>query len=202
MIVALRCAPVFAPAEYRTVPFPFPLVPPVTVSQLALLDAVHAQPFAVRTSNVPPPPPGGTVAESGDRVIVQPCPWFTVKVRPAIVSVPDLLGPLVAATVKLTVPFPLPAVPDVTVIHEALGVAVHAQPDAAVTATVALPPAAATDLVSGEMLNAQPFPCVSVTVRLATANVPDREGPPAAATANVTVPDPLPLSPDAMVIHG
>jgi hypothetical protein len=33
-------------------------------------------------------------------------------------------------------------------------------------------------------------------------SVPERDGPVAAATANVTVPGPLPLAPDAIVIHG
>jgi hypothetical protein len=127
---------------------------------------------------------------------------LTVKVRPAIVSVPDRLGPLVAATVKFTVPFPVPLVPDVMVIHDALRVAVHAQPDPAVTATVPLPPDAGTERVSGEMPNAQPFPWVTVTVWPAMTSVPDRGGPLAAAIASATVPDPLPLAPEAIVIHG
>jgi hypothetical protein len=109
---------------------------------------------------------------------------------------------VVAATVKFTVPFPVPLAPDVMVIHEALRVADHAQPDPAVTATVPLPPDAGTERVSGEMPNAQPFPWVTVTVWFATTSVPDREGPLAAPTAKVTVPDPLPLASDAIVIHG
>jgi hypothetical protein len=179
-----------------------PVAPPVTVSQVALLVAVHPQPSAVRTSNVPPPPPAGTDPEAADSMVVQPCPWLTVNVRPAIVSVPDRLGPLVAATVKLTVPFPEPLAPDVMVIHETFRVAVQAQPAPPVTATEPLPPDDGTDRVSGEMLNAQPFPCVTETVWFATTRVPDREGPLAGATANVTVPGPLPLAPDVIVIHG
>ncbi len=122
--------------------------------------------------------------------------------RPAIVSVPDRLGPLVAAKVKFTVPFPEPLAPDVMVIHETLRAAVQAQPAPPVTATEALPPDEGTDRVSGEMPNAQPFPCVTVTVWFATTSVPDRGGPLAAATANVTDPGPLPLAPDVIVIHG
>jgi hypothetical protein len=41
-----------------------------------------------------------------------------VKVCPAIVIVPERPGPLVAATVKLTVPLPLPLEPDVIEIHD------------------------------------------------------------------------------------
>jgi hypothetical protein len=93
-----------------------------------------------------------------------PCPWFTVNVRPAIVSVPDRPAPVVAATVKFTLPSPVPLAPDVTVIHGTLLFDVHAQPALAVTDTVPLPPDAGTDCASGEMPNAQPAPCVTVTV--------------------------------------
>ena len=71
---------------------------------------------------------------------------MTVKVRPAIVSVPVRDDALVfAATLKPTVPFPEPAAPDVIVIQAALLTALHAQPALAVTPTVPEPPAAATD---------------------------------------------------------
>ena len=41
-----------------------------------------------------------------------------------------------------------------------------------------------------------------VTVCPPTVSVPEREGPVTAATLNETGPAPLPLAPDAIVIHG
>lgn len=56
-----------ADALKLTVPFPVPPGEPITVSQPALLDAVHVQDDGVVTLNDPVPPPNGTeplVAES------------------------------------------------------------------------------------------------------------------------------------------
>ena len=63
--------------------------------------------------------------------------WVTVKVWLAIVTVP-VREPVevLAATPTCTVPLPLPEVPEVTVIHEALLVALHAQAVVAVTVIV------------------------------------------------------------------
>ena len=62
--------------------------------------------------------------------------WLTVKVIPATLSVPVRAEVAVfAAAEKLTVPFPLPGVPAVTVSHDAALVAVHAQPVATLTLT-------------------------------------------------------------------
>jgi hypothetical protein len=110
-----------------------------------LSEAVHAQPASVRRSNSTCAPEAGTFALVGDSVKVQPCPWFTVNVRPAIVSDPDRDGPVVDAAVNRTVPFPVPLSPDEIVSHDALLPAVHAHPDGAVTATVPLPPSGGTD---------------------------------------------------------
>src|SRR6187200_1590935 len=52
------------------------------------------------------------------------------------------------------------------------------------------------------MLNEQPCPCATVTVRPATLMVPVRDGPVAAAAVKVMVPAPSPLTPEVMVIHG
>ena len=124
-----------------------------------------------------------------------------MKVNPAIVIVPERPGPLVEATVKFTLPFPLPLEPDVTLIHGCALVAVHAHPSPAVTVTEPFPPDEATDCESGEMAKVHPSPCVIVTVCPATVTVPDREGPLSGATLSVTVPDPVPFAPDVMVIQ-
>jgi len=172
------------------------------LSQLALLFAAHPQPSAVLTSKLPDAPPAGADADVVASEKLHPCPWLIVNVRPAIVMVPDRAGPPVDATVKFTVPFPFPLEPDVIVIHGCALVAVHAQPAPAATVTDPLPPDDATDCESGAMANVHPSPCVMVTVCPATVTAPDRAGPLSAATLIVTVPDPLPLAPDARVIHG
>ena len=62
---------------------------------------------------------------------------MTVNVCVAIVIVPDRVVPGFAATLKPTVPLPLPEAPDVTVIHcGAPLTAVHEQPAVVVTVTV------------------------------------------------------------------
>ena len=128
-----------------------PDAPPVTVNQLALLAADHPQPSDVRTSKLPAPPAADEVAAVVESEKVHPCPWFTVKVRPAIVRVPERTGPFVEVTAKFTVPFPLPLPPDVIEIHEALLLAFQPQPAGAVTDTAPLPPDGATDCDSGDI---------------------------------------------------
>jgi hypothetical protein len=68
----------------------------------------------------------------------------TVNVWPATTMEPDRLAPEFAATVNATVPLPLPAAPEVTVIHGADATAVHAHPLDAVTVKLPVPPAAGT----------------------------------------------------------
>ena len=67
-----------------------------------------------------------------------------VAVLPAMVSVPLRSLPSFLATLIVTVPFPTPLAPDVTVSHDALLAAVHAHVLPVVTATEAVPPAGAT----------------------------------------------------------
>ena len=70
---------------------------------------------------------------------------------------------------------PLPVAPAVMVIQAALLVAVHAQPVAAVTVTVPVPPAAATLADAGEIVGAQVAPAwVIVKVLPAIVSVPVR----------------------------
>jgi hypothetical protein len=54
-----------------------------------------------------------------------------------------------AATLKAAEPFPLPLPAEVTVTHAAPLLAVHAQPLAVDTATVTVPPVAATAVLDG-----------------------------------------------------
>jgi hypothetical protein len=76
----------------------------------------------------------------------------TVNSRPAIVMVPERPPPLFAATRNATAPLPLPESPDVTVIQDALLMAVQSQPAALDTVIgEPVPPAAAIDCVAGAM---------------------------------------------------
>ena len=147
---------VFAAALKVTVPLPEPLDPAVTVTQLAPLVDVHAQPVVVVTATVPVPPVAATAWVDGEMLNEQLAPdCVTVKVLPAIVSVPvrDVVA-VVAATAKLTVPFPEPEAPAVIDSHDALLAALHAHPDPAVTATVPVPPGEAKDCEVVEMAGA------------------------------------------------
>jgi hypothetical protein len=73
----------------------------------------------------------------------------TVNVWPATAKVPERAGPELAATLKAAEPFPVPLPPEVTVTHAAPLLAVHAQPLAVDTATVTVPPVAATAVLDG-----------------------------------------------------
>ena len=69
-----------------------------------------------------------------------------MNVAPAIVSVPVRMDATVfAATLNAAVPLPDLVAPLVTVIQAALLTAVHAQPAAALTSLLPVPPAAVND---------------------------------------------------------
>jgi hypothetical protein len=69
VIVAVRAAAVvFASALYAMVASPLPLVAPVMVSHVALLDAVHAHPLAVSMENDPLAAAASSETLEGDRV--------------------------------------------------------------------------------------------------------------------------------------
>ena len=98
-----------------------------------------------------------------------------LKMLPAIVSVPvRALAAVFAAALKVTEPFPLPVAPAVTVIHDALLEAVHAQPVPTMTEALPLPPAATTDKPVGETVATQGDVNANV---LETMLVADPDGP-------------------------
>ena len=126
-----------------------------TVSQFALLAAVHAASLGVAVRLTDPLPVADpTVAVDPLKLYVGVTPLcVTVSVKPPIVNVPVRLFALVfAATLYVNVPLPVTAAPAVIVNHDALDVAVQANQDAlAVTETV-LPvwPASIATSDSGE----------------------------------------------------
>jgi hypothetical protein len=76
----------------------------------------------------------------------------TVKVCPAIVNVPVRCEIVVfAATLYGTLPFPVPLVAPVSVIHAAFVVADHVQPLPTVTVTLPVAPPEAADTLVGAM---------------------------------------------------
>ena len=92
---------------------------------------------------------------------------------------PVRLSPvLFAATLNVTVPFPLPLAPPVTVIQFAWLVAVHGHPVAVTTDTRPfVPPSFSNEVVVEERTNMHPFACVTETGCPATVNVVVRAGP-------------------------
>lgn len=98
------------------------------------------------TETEPSPPAAGTDALEGAIEYehgAAACVMVNVLAPTATVPVRDVVVGF-AATVYETLPLPLPVAPLLTVIHEELLAAVHAQPVAAVTLMVPAPPSAAT----------------------------------------------------------
>jgi len=75
--------------------------------------------------------------------------WLTVNVCPATEIVSDRAAPRFGRTTNPTEPSPLPFAAVEKEIHEALLLAVHAQPDGAVMVIVPNPPRAAIDALVG-----------------------------------------------------
>ena len=119
------------------VPLPVTLEGDVKVihGTLAVADHEQSGPDAV-TMTERVAPARGTVTFNRLSTNVQLVPCVTVKVCPAMVIVPVLAFVGLAATVNVTVPFPLPMTPDVTVIHESLLTTFQVHPLAAATLTV------------------------------------------------------------------
>jgi hypothetical protein len=182
--VALReDVDVLAAAVTVTVPLPEPL-PPVIESHVALSDALHVQPVGAAIVTVPLPPPAAMFCVAGESAKLQDTPaWVTVTAWPPTVTVAlrDVVDVL-AAAVSVTVPFPEPLAPPVTVNHPALLVAVHAQPEPAVSERVAVPPPTATLVVRVDTENEHvvvPYANESTDMAL----VPRPPGPTAATSA-------------------
>ena len=129
----------------------------------------------------------------------------TVNTFPATVSVPVRAAPVFAATLNVTLPFPVSLALDVTVIHGTSLTADHTQVLAADTEIgVPGPPAAPMLWFVGEMLALQPTtlaPCVTVLRCPAIVMLPVRSSPVLRTTVKATVPLPLPVSGGVRVIQ-
>src|SRR6185436_18400522 len=112
---------VFAATSKVTEPLPDPVAPLVRVIHALLLTAVHGQPPATVTVLLPLLAAAGSDWFVGDTAGEHEFPaCVTVKVAPAIVSVPVRLDPVLAVTLNVTEPLPDPVAPLVTEIHDAL----------------------------------------------------------------------------------
>jgi len=142
---------VFGSTLKATAPFPDPDAALVSVIHALLLAAVHGQPVPAVSVLLPSPPDAVNDWLVGDTTGEHEFPaWLTVKVVPAIVSVPLRPGPVLAATSNVTAPLPDPAEPLVTVIHTLLLTAVHGQPAVIVSVVLPLPPDVVNDWLEDE----------------------------------------------------
>ena len=174
--VPLRAPPVFAAMLNDRVPLPLPLDAPLIDIHEALLaaDQLHPAPAVTETERDAAAAStlkssgvaekvhvgsvggtvggvvGGTVGGTVGAVLES---WLMVTVRPAIVTDADRSPPLLAATVSVTAPGPLPVAPDVTVTHDSPALDVHAQPASVSTAILVVPPDAPTFCPAGETSN-------------------------------------------------
>ncbi len=92
--------------------------------------------------------------------------WLTMKVWPAMETVPDRAAPLFAATENATAPLPLPDAPEDTVMKPAFEVAVQEQPAPPSTFTAPSPPLGLKDREAGESVKAQIWAPVIVIVKI------------------------------------
>lgn len=137
----------------------------------------------------------------------QPVPdCVTVYVLPAIVSVPVRVAvDEFVATMKATVPFPRPGPALITATHAMLLIASHSHAELAVTVALPNPPSEVNERAVDEIDDVQTLGGVCVTVKVVPAivSVPVRTvGPVFGATVNATLPDPEPVVPLMMLIHG
>jgi len=154
---------------------------------------------------------GGAGGGGGSGLLLAAC--VTVKTLPAIVTVPVRAAAPFTATLNVTEPLPAPVAPDVTVIQDALLVAVHWHVLGAETVTgVPAPPAAGMLWLVGEIAAVQlgggdggegalTPACVTVGRWFTTAIEPVRAAPSFGATVKVTVAGPLPAAEDVSVIQ-
>lgn len=178
--------------------------PAVTMIHGTLLVAVQLQLLLTVTVVVFEPPGYAIVCDVGATPKLQEGACVTVKVCPAIVSVPVReLVDVLTSMLKLTVPLPDPLAPPVTVIQLTLLAAVQLQPDPAVTVVLPVPPldAALCDVDERLKLHAAAA-CDTVYVCPAIVSVPVRGLVDVfAAMLKLTAPLPVPLAPPVTVIQ-
>src|SRR5688572_23364332 len=123
VIVPARATLVLRATANGTVPLPVPETAPVSVSHGGAFDtAVQLQAAVVTTATVPVPPASGNAVCEGVTVYEHGAAACVIVIsRPATVRTPvRATGTVLAATVKLTAPLPVPPGGGVIVIHGTL----------------------------------------------------------------------------------
>jgi len=133
--------------------------------------------------------------------------WLIVTICPATVSVPVRDAPPLEATLNVTVPVPVPLVRPVRELHDVLLVADHSHVDGAVIDVESpLVADAETEMVRGETVGlaqlggGASWSIVTDWPAMTTEAV--RALLVFAETVNVTAPDPVPVAPSVITIHG
>lgn len=142
----MRAPPGFAATVTVSVPEPVPMAG-LTVAQVALLAAVqpHVERFAVRVTLLVPPVAAADNVFAESAKVQAADDWFTVYAWPPIVITVLRAAPVLAPTVIVTVPDPVPLV-GLTVAQATVLAADQAQVVSFVdSVTVPVPPAEATE---------------------------------------------------------
>ena len=157
--VPVRAAPVLPATLNATDPLPVPMAPDVTVIHSAALAEVHWHVLAAETvTGVPAPPaalmfcPVGEIVAlhaggGGAGMLTPDC--VTIGRWLATAIVPLRAAPSLRATVKLTVPVPVPIADDVRAIQLTSTVAVHAHSLSVVMVNLPGPPSEPTLWLDG-----------------------------------------------------
>ena len=125
------------------------------ITQETLLFALQVHPVGAAIPTIPVPPVESKEFAAGEREKVQggeDAAWFTVRIFPPMVRVPDLEVTFgLAATQYHKVPFPSPLLPEKIEIQPALLEEVQEHPltPAPVTVTLPVPPSALKDWLAG-----------------------------------------------------
>jgi len=159
--VPVRAAPVLLAAVNVTDPLPVPVAPDVTVIHSAALVAVHWHVLPAETVTGVPAPPGALMfwlvgeivalhaggGGGGAGMVTPDC--VTVGRWLATAIVPLRAAPSFRATVKLTVPVPVPVGDDVSAIQPTSTVAVHRHSLVVVMVSLPGPPSEPTLWLDG-----------------------------------------------------
>ena len=182
-------------------PGPLPDVVPIVI-HVAPFDAVHVHPCAVETDAAPCPPLPEIWCADGDTEYEQPFACATATLWPDTTTPPFRAGPTLAAIASGTCARPLPLVGPDTVIHGTSDAIDQRHPAPVSTWIGDVAPAAGAFTLSGFTETLHPPACRTVTVLPAIVAVPVRSGSFVPGTRNRTEPEPFPLLPLTIVIHG
>jgi hypothetical protein len=128
-----NCPLPFASTAYPTLPFPFPLAPDFTCSQVIPLTLVHVQPCGAVTTTVPVRAMEGRLSsDDGETRIEQAVCVITTVAPPTLIEPVRVCPVMFWSNEKLTCPLPVPEL-EAMLIQSALLTACQEHPPVAVT---------------------------------------------------------------------